>query len=175
MKTQDVIEQFGDELFFFILKKVKDKEVANDVFQNTFLKIHEKRYQLKNEGKLKSWVFQIARNEMNNYFTSTTFYTDDFKEKETLLAEDFVHICCLDKMINQLPNTYQDAIKLAYIKGKKQNEIAEILHISNANVKARIRRGKAILKQNLHDCCQYEIDEKGRLRGESHCTKCDFN
>ena len=69
METQNIWKKYHDELYFFILKKTKDKDIANDVFQNTFLKIHKSITQLKSVDKTKPWVFQIARNEIANRFT----------------------------------------------------------------------------------------------------------
>ena len=66
--TYDIWKRMGDEIYFFILKKVKDRNIANDVFQEVFLKIHANIGSLKQEGKLKSWAFQIVRNEIANYF-----------------------------------------------------------------------------------------------------------
>lgn len=173
MKTEKIIYEFGNELFFFILKKVKDKEVSNDIFQNTFLKIHEKSHQLKDESKVKAWVFQIARNEINDYYQSKQKDFGDIKGEIANNGEDFIEVCCLNKMINQLPDIYKEVIDLAYVEGKKQKEIAELLSLSLSNVKIRLSRGKEILKQNLRACCQYEITENGKLKGESRCSSCD--
>ena len=64
MNTQDIWDNFNEELYFFILKKVNSKHVANDIFQNSFLKIHQNLSKLKSEEKVKAWIFQIARNEI---------------------------------------------------------------------------------------------------------------
>jgi RNA polymerase sigma-70 factor (ECF subfamily) len=49
METQKIWDNFNDELYFFILKKVKNKNVTNDIFQNTFLKIHNNLSNLEKE------------------------------------------------------------------------------------------------------------------------------
>lgn len=81
--------------------------------------------------------------------------------------------CCFDNFINELPLIYKEPIELVYIKGKKQQQVAEILDISLANVKARIRRAKGILKKNFSECCKYEFDKNGSLIGEADCSKCN--
>ncbi|MBD0780087.1 sigma-70 family RNA polymerase sigma factor [Maribacter sp. ANRC-HE7] len=172
METQEIWDTFNDGLYFFILKKVKDQNAANDIFQNTFLKIHKNRSQLKNPEKAKAWVFQIARNEINNHFTKESQYVEEFDIPKDKPLQSYQNICCFDKFINDLPTIYREVIELVYIEGKKQKEAAQTLNISLENVKARIRRAKEILKKNLNACCKYEFDEKGNLKGEPDCAVC---
>jgi RNA polymerase sigma-70 factor (ECF subfamily) len=173
METQNIWKQFNEELYFFILKKVKNEAATNDIFQNTFLKIHKNLHQLNDEEKLKAWVFQIARNEITNYFKQESVYVAVTKETKEIESENYENICCFDKFINDLPLIYKEPIELVYLKGKKQYEVSEILNISLANVKARIRRAKDILKKNFNECCKYQFDKNGSLIGEPNCSKCD--
>ena len=172
METQKIWNWFNEELYFFILKKVKNKNAANDIFQNSFLKIHGNLHQVEEEEKIKAWVFQITRNEITNYFNQESKFKDVVNPDQQITISDYQHICCFDKFINNLPETYKEVIEMVYIDGKKQNEAAEKLTISLANVKARIRRGKAILKKNFNECCKYEIDKDGNLVGEPNCACC---
>lgn len=172
MDTQELFNSLSDSIYFFILKRVKNKHIANDIFQNAFLKIHKNLYQLKEEDKAKAWVFQIVRNEITNYHNKEAAYVSSFSEAQEGDAESYQNVCCFDRFINELPSTYKQAIELVYIDGKKQNEAAEIIGISLANIKARIRRAKAILKENFRACCKYEFDKKGNLVGEPDCGVC---
>lgn len=173
METQTIWNNYNQELYFFILKKVKSKNAANDVFQNTFLKIHLNLTSLKNVEKTRAWVFQIARNEIINYFNNETVYTDEIDKKNDILLQQYQHICCFDKFINELPKIYKEVIELVYIKGHQQKEVAVTLDISLENVKARIRRAKEILKKRFNECCKYELDKNGHLTGESNCSICE--
>lgn len=173
METQKIWKQFNEELYFFILKKVKNETATNDIFQNTFLKIHKSLYQLKEEEKIKAWVFQIARNEIANYLKQESVYVGTTKENKEIDSENYQNICCFDRFINDLPTIYKEPIELVYLKGKKQIEVSAILDISLANVKARIRRAKNILKKNFNECCKFEFDKNGSLMGESNCSKCN--
>lgn len=172
MKTQSIWNDYKDELYFFILKKVKNKTAANDIFQNTFLKIHKNLPTLKDEDKIKAWIFQIARNEIINWINKEAVYTDESTVLQEVDKHNYQDICCFDKFINNLPTIYEEVIELVYIKGYKQKEASQILGISLANVKARIRRAKAILKQNFNECCKYDLDKNGLLMGEPNCPIC---
>lgn len=172
MDTQKVWNDFNDELYFFILKKVKNEESANDIFQNTFLKIHINLSKLKSEEKTRAWIFQIARNEIVNHFNKKFIYVDELDSNTAISIQEYQNICCFDKFINDLPEIYRQAIELVYIKGLKQKEAAEKLDISLENLKVRIKRSKDILKKKFNECCKYQFDKNGNLIGHSNCSVC---
>lgn len=172
METQKIWNNFNDELYFFILKKVKNKEVTNDIFQNTFLKIHKNLSKLENEEKVKAWIFQIARNEIVNHFKKESMYVEKLDLNNEISLQKYQHICCFDKFINDLPEIYRQVIELIYVKGLQQKAVAKELEISLENVKVRIKRAKDILKKKFNECCKYEIDKNGKLIGESNCSIC---
>ena len=80
MDTQTVWNNLNSEVYFFILKKVKDRNAANDILQNSFLKIHKYVYHLKTATKVRAWVFQIVRNEIINYFHQQSLHVEQVKE-----------------------------------------------------------------------------------------------
>ena len=71
MTTNQVYIKYADDVKYFILSKVKDATVTEDVLQDTFIKIHTKLHTLKDITKLKPWIFTIARNAIIDYFKST--------------------------------------------------------------------------------------------------------
>lgn len=171
MSTQEIWQEYNQEIYFFILKKVQNKAAANDILQNTFLKIHGHLLQLQDQDKLKAWIFQITRNEITNHFNLESRYVEEVNPGEGLPGE-YENICCFDNFINELPEIYKEPIELVYLQGKKQKETSELLEISLANVKARIRRGKAILQKKFNECCNYQFDKNGKLTGQPNCPRC---
>ena len=107
METQKVWHNFNEELFFFILKKVKNESATNDIFQNTFLKIHKKLHQLENDEKVRAWIFQIARNEIANYFNKESVYLPSVNLQNETALEKYQSICCFDKFVYELPDIYK--------------------------------------------------------------------
>lgn len=173
MDTQNIWNVFNEEVYFFILKKVRNQRAAQDVFQNSFFKIHKYRSELREQDKLKAWVFQIVRNEISDYFKKESKYSLRLPAEKQTPIEDYQNICCFNRFIKALPADYKQVIELVYVQGKKQQEAAEVLNISLANAKARIRRAKELLKQNFNECCKYEINEEGKLVGEANCACCN--
>ncbi|PRX44411.1 MULTISPECIES: sigma-70 family RNA polymerase sigma factor [Salegentibacter] len=172
MDTQEIWRAHSEEVYFFILKRVKDTEAASDILQNTFYNTHKNLNQIEDLIKIRSWVFQIARNEIADYFKREAKYSVRLKGEEDKGAEKYQDICCFNRFIEELPEHYKSVIKLVYIDGKTQIEAAQVLKISLANVKARIRRAKSLLKQRFNECCKYEINKNGQLTGEPDCAEC---
>ncbi|MEM6317468.1 MAG: sigma-70 family RNA polymerase sigma factor [Bacteroidota bacterium] len=172
METQEIWNNYSDELYFFILKKVQDKNTANDILQNTFLKVHDNLAKLQAMDKVRAWTFQIARNEIANYFNSATTYAEKLNTNQSIPEREVPFTCCFDRLIEELPKIYKEAVEMVYIQGYKQKEVAQALGISLENTKARIRRAKEILKENFRVCCNYEVNKAGKLVGEADCSTC---
>ncbi|MEL7004042.1 MAG: sigma-70 family RNA polymerase sigma factor, partial [Bacteroidota bacterium] len=129
MNSEDIYRKHGQEVYLFILKRVKNQDIANDIFQSVFFKVHKNIGQLKTHQKSRGWVFQIGRNEIANYFNNESTYQDE----EELVINDpsdlYADVCCFDRFINGLPDMYREVMVLTYISGKKQDEVAKALGI----------------------------------------------
>ncbi|MDR2231135.1 MAG: sigma-70 family RNA polymerase sigma factor [Flavobacteriaceae bacterium] len=174
MEINTILRKYGDEMYFFTLKKVRNEDYAQDILQNVYVKIYQHLYQLENESKIRAWIFQILRNEIVDFLKKEFLYTEQ-QENININNDSFVDICCFNKFIDELPLTYRKAVQLVYLEGKKQAEAADILNITLPNIKIRIKRAKEILKEKLINCCKYQVDKKGNLVGDSDCSICQSN
>lgn len=172
MNSEEIYREHGQEIYFFILKKVKDKDIANDIFQSSFLKIHKSAHQVKEKQKVRSWAFQISRNEIANYFNKEPIHENLENRIEEDIWHEFEGICCFDRFIDELPKMYREVIELTVITGKKQDDVAKHLDISLANVKGRIRRAKSLMRERFQECCKFETNHKGKLVGTPNCVIC---
>lgn len=168
MTTQQVWTKYAEDLKRFILSKVKDEAVTDDILQDSFIKIHTKLHTLRDLNKLKSWIFSIARNLVLDYFKATnkTFEYANF-EAETFIEED-VHTekDCLHGILQNLPKKYRDPIFLSDIKGLKQAEVANQLGQNLTTTKSQIQRGRKLIAKGFMDCCGYGLNDEGKLVGE---------
>lgn len=172
MLTKELWEEYKKPIYYFILKWVKQPETSKDILQNTFLRAHLKKHQLRDDKKAKAWLFQIARNEVYTYFAQQKTHLPLLENEAVVENNAAFTPCCWERFLSELPPSYQEVVKLCFIAGKKQQEAAALLGLSLANVKARIRRAKAWLQEALVNCCGYTLDENGTLSGESHCARC---
>lgn len=168
MTTQEVWTKYSNDIKYFILSKVKDEAITDDILQDTFLKIHTKLHTLRDLNKLRPWIFTIARNSIMDHFKNSnqTFELANF-ESETEIEED-VHTekDCLRGILKGLPKKYRDPIFLSDIKGMKQSEVAQQLGIPIPTAKSQIQRGRKLIAQGFMDCCGFTLNEQGHLVGE---------
>lgn len=168
MNTDQVWTKYSEDLKRFIISKVKDNVIADDILQDTFIKIHTKLSTLKDITKLKSWIFTIARNSTLDYFKTTnqTFEIANFETEIELQENTHTDKDCLYGILQNLPEKYRGPLFLSDIKGMKQFEIAEQLKLPLPTVKSQIQRARKLIAQGFINCCGFVINEKGNLIGE---------
>ena len=169
METTKIWNEFSDSLKRFIISKVHNSEVADDLLQEIFIKIHLNISTLKKQESIKSWVFTITNNVINDYFkknAKTDILLSEIPSTENENKKEHSAIDCLKPLIKNLPTTYSQAMYLSEIKGLKQADVAQKLDISLSGAKSRIQRGRNLLKQGFMDCCDYKLNESGYLTGE---------
>ena len=168
MTSQDVWNTYADDLNYFILSKIKDKTSADDVLQDTFLKIHTKLHTLKDVSKLKPWIFTIARNSIMDFYKSTN-KVYDYQGYEIEDEDEFaVHTeqDCLRGILANLPSKYRKPLFLSDIKGMKQYEVAKELKQSLPTTKSQIQRARKLIAKGFMDCCGFVLNKEGKLVGE---------
>lgn len=166
--SEKVWQEYHSRLRAFIKSRISNDTATDDTLQNVFLKMHTGLDSLKEETKLKSWLYQIARNAIIDYFRSqkpTVDIPEWFPQPETDPSEKVTQELseCLQPMIQLLPENYREAVILSELKGLTQKEVAKVQGTSLSGAKSRVQRGRALLKEMLADCCRLEFDHSGRL------------
>lgn len=157
-----------EELYNFILGKVKDEQNTKDIHQEVFLKVQSKIHQLKHSSKLTSWVYQITRNSIIDYYRkkkqkNVSIDGLDIPETDTSNFDYNKLTNCINQKIEQLSAQHKEAIILTAFKAYSQKELAEHLQISYSGTKSRVQKAKQILKENILDCPNVESDSSGKL------------
>ena len=168
MTTKDVWVIYAEDIRRFILSKVKNPVITEDILQETFIKVHTKLHTLKDEDKLKSWLFSIARYTVLDYFRENKqeLPVDDLQIESEPEPSEHSEQDCLRGIIKSLPKKYRDPLFLSDIKGLKQQEVANQLHLSLPTVKSQIQRARKQIAQGFMDCCGFKMNEDGHLVGE---------
>ncbi len=182
METTIIWDEFSESLKRFILSRVNNHDVANDLLQDVFIKIHLNVHKIKKQESIKSWIYTITVNVINDYFKKQSKQQNLLNntivfEKET--PKEHTAKDCIIPLINHLPPTYKEAMLLSEVNGLKQVEVAKILNISLSGAKSRIQRGRNLLKEGFIACCDYKLNESGYLVGEhkdkKDCKVCSTN
>ena len=154
-----LIERHQKDLFSFIFYKLMDEDLANDIFQDTFMKIivtlKEGRYN--EEGKFILWAKRIAHNLIIDHYrvkskhikvSETSYDNDEFSIfdlisgneeniEEKLISEQIKHD--LTRMLVFLPENQQEVIKLRFFDGLSFKEIADQTETSINTTLGRVR------------------------------------
>jgi len=167
-EVQTIWIDLNEELYKFIFGKIKDEQISKDIHQEVFLKIQTKIHQLKQTSKLTSWVYQITRNTILDYFRkgvskNISIEEFDFPETETD-SFDYGNLSnCITSKINALSDKHKEAIVLTAFQNYSQKELAVHLNISYSGTKSRVQKAKEILKENILDCPNVASDKAGKL------------
>ena len=178
MTTQQVWTKYHLDLKKFIISKVKNTTIADDILQDTFIKIHTKLHTLKDITKLKSWCFTVARNAILDYWklTNKTFEIANFEAETQILENTHTEKDCLHGILKNLPKKYRNPLFLSDIKGLKQEEVAHQLQQSLPTTKSQIQRARKLIAKRFMDCCGFVMNKKGNLVGEikdkENCKVC---
>ncbi len=191
--TEAIWSHLSSDLRRFIRRRVSDDHVADDLLQETFMRVHRNIASLKDADRLAAWVYQIARNVVHDHhrkaahatvpLTSVNDVSDDersdgHESKESLASHESheaneshesqagcANIAWLNEMIQALPDGYRQAVQLAEIEQQTQQNVAGELGLSLSGAKARIQRGRVMLKEILERCCSFEVDVRGQVMG----------
>ena len=174
MDFWDIYQRHYEQVRKFILALVKDRWVADDLLQETFIKVQKNLNQVREVSKISSWTFRIAYNLCQDHFRKMSQLSKHenaiTETKEIFSAPVFqkefeqrqMGECVQDK-IRLLPELYQTVLVLYDLMEFNQQEIAEILNISVENVKVRLHRARKKLKTILEEECRFEVDERNVL------------
>jgi RNA polymerase sigma-70 factor (ECF subfamily) len=158
-----LINLFWVDVFSFVMKKVQDEHVADEITVSVFSKVLSKLDLYDPNFQFKTWILTIAQNTIIDYWRKksrenedTTDNFEGFKNQLALSPEELL-ISEEDQKqilssIESLDVNYQDIIQLRFFEEKSIKEISEELNITVANTKIRIMRAKkllaALLKNN---------------------------
>ena len=157
---KDIFERYYNSLCTYVyVRLIRDKDEAEEIVQNIFIKLWEKRHELPEIGSFKSYLYKSAYHASINYiehqavvrkYKNETEYRlkkMELNEPVNSLDEDKINDAI--KAIDDLPEQTRRIFTLKYIEGKKYKEIAGELNISDKTVQTLIYRGLKQLRNKL--------------------------
>ena len=150
-----LIQKHKNKIYAFILSKIRNRDLAEDIFQDTFIKVINslQKGKYNEEGKFLPWVMRIANNLVIDYFRKskkmrTIAPTDDFdifdilqdgeKNIEDNLVNNQIHKD-LRKLIEHLPENQKEVLKMRYYAESSFKEISESTGVSINTALGRMR------------------------------------
>ncbi|MES2381444.1 MAG: sigma-70 family RNA polymerase sigma factor [Bacteroidota bacterium] len=151
MVFEDVYKTYWQRIFRLCMGYVNDYALAQDMAQETFIIVWQQLPKFRSEANIGTWIFKIASNnclrqmEKENRFTKTDLPHNLAEEKQVSIEP---HIQFLYKCIAELPEMDRIIISLE-LEDVKQAEIANIVGLSEANIRVKIHRIKEKLTQQF--------------------------
>lgn len=144
-----ILDEYSDMVYKIAYSQTKDKNHAEDVFQEVFLRLIKKKPSYKSKEHLKAWLIRVTINCSKNIFLSFHFkkraeLSNDIVASNMEIEKSEVYYAVMD-----LPKKYKDTLYLFYYEGYSIKEIANILHKKEATIKTNLHRGRNLLKINL--------------------------
>lgn len=147
---EQLIRKYYAAIYQYCFLHLCDRDLAEDMAQETFTRFFEALQTYTDYGKLKNYLYRIAGNIIKNYY----------KKKKELLVEEMSEIpgsdmrdaeirMDIEQAIDRLPKELKEITILFFFQDLKQKDIAKLLDINLSLVKYRISRAKKLLSEYL--------------------------
>jgi RNA polymerase sigma-70 factor, ECF subfamily len=182
-RFEDIYAGFHGKIVRYLTRLVGEAD-AEDLAQETFVKVGQALEGFRGDAQLHTWVYKIATNTAFDKLRSPSLRetSHDPASIESIVSIKDVDFwagrkrlgveqqaireemsSCVRDVISQLPNNYLTAIVLSDLEGFKDNEIAEVLGLTLSATKIRLHRARARLKKDLSSYCVFYRNEENEL------------
>jgi RNA polymerase sigma-70 factor, ECF subfamily len=171
-----IVNRYKDQLFNFTYRFLNSAQEAEDVVQETFLRIYRNRHAYRQIAKFSTWIYTIAgnlaktelrkRKRRRIVYISDLGYDDREFEIQDVKADterdvDGVLIQTLiQKAIDELPERFKRVILLVDVQELSYEEVSKILRLPLGTVKSRVNRARLKLQEKLAGLMESQQDEK---------------
>lgn len=150
----ELVNTYGNKLLKTCFLMIKDEKEAEDIVQETFIKVFKHIKSFKGKSSLYTWIYKIAQNTIRDRYKNKiqTIPYEDYT-----ISEDNTENIIIDKenreiLKNELNNInfiYKQVLVLFYFDELSIKEISEILDEKEGTIKSKLSRGRKILGENL--------------------------
>jgi RNA polymerase sigma factor, sigma-70 family len=150
--VQELATLYQSNLFAVAFNICKNAQDAEDIVQDTFVQYYTTRKEFESAQHIRAWLIRVAVNKAKNV-------TRTFWRRNKVSIEDYMETLIFEtpeaenlfETVMHLPEKYRIVIHLYYYEDYAVREIADILKLSESNVKIRLSRGRALLKEALKE------------------------
>lgn len=143
------------KLFGYLVNTLKDKTLAEDIFQNTWLKVIQALPQFRSKGNsVSSWIFAIARNECRQHWRNNKGEVELLDDQAAEVSSPDANKTTddrlvVEKILKDLSEDDRELLRLRYIADLPIDEIAKVLNINFVAVRVRLHRAVARARNRM--------------------------
>jgi len=154
----ELLRRYKNLVYSVILRMINDKEEANDLAQDVFIKIYKNLHKYSPEYRFSTWTIRITTNHVIDYRRRKKCESVPLEDAEyELSSSDSPEEAYIKKerrenlnsLLNSLPDMYKIPIVLYHQEGLSYQEIADVIKEPISKVKNRIFRGRKMLKDEI--------------------------
>lgn len=181
VRSLDFSDVFGDyqhPIYNYLLRMTQNKAAAEDLTQETFMRVYRNLSSFRGEASLSTWIYRIATNVCLDHFKRSgnrlaasavsmdeiefegEWVADRISTSPEKLADQSEMSECVQSFIQRLSPSYRAALVLHDLQGLKNREIADVLDIPLSTVKIRLHRARNKLRESLDKGCDFSQDER---------------
>ena len=160
-----LVRRYKDQLLNYVYRFVGNRTDAEDIVQETFLRVFKNKHYYKEIAKFSTWVYTIAgnlaktelrRRKRRKIFSVSNFVNEerdydipDVEKNPEREVDGTIKDDIIQKAIEKLPPKFKEVILLRDVQGFSYEEISQILNIPLGTVKSRVNRGRLKLQEDL--------------------------
>ncbi|MEX2233765.1 MAG: sigma-70 family RNA polymerase sigma factor [Cyclobacteriaceae bacterium] len=156
-QTTLLFERYNQRIYNFLARMTMDRELAEDLTQNVFLRIIKYRTSYRDGARFQSWIYQIARNVFSDHYQTAKNRYSDFVDVEKISDHmpdnDDSEILdekeqLLQRSLARLSEDQREILVLTRFQQMKYEEVAALMDTTVANIKVKVHR--ALIKLREH-------------------------
>lgn len=155
-----LFDRYNKRIFNFLARMTIDRDVAEDLTQNVFLRMIKYRNSFKDGNKFQSWIYQVARNVFSDHYQSIKNRKADFVDvekmsdrmadsEESMVKDEQERI--LQRSLALLSDEQRELLTLTRFQHMKYEEVAVIMDTTVANIKVKVHRAIAKLREHYFE------------------------
>lgn len=157
--------EFYQKIKSYVLSKVRDRQDAEDIVQDVFVKAQLQLHTLRDSDKAMGWMYRITHNVIIDYYRlkkkEQSGFLIDSPEDRHIFNECVEQ--CLTALSETLPAPYREALILSDKENVPQLELAERWGISYSGAKSRVQRARQMLKEKMENLYDIKTDGYGNV------------
>ncbi|MBT2682144.1 sigma-70 family RNA polymerase sigma factor [Bacillus sp. ISL-37] len=158
----EIMTRYGQEILQLTFSYVKNKQIAEDLTQEIFVKCYKSLHTYSGKSKFRTWLWRIASNHCKDYLKSwynKNVFTTDYQLIYDSMQSDSVEQTVIQDeedgqlatAVMELPVNYREVIYLFYFEEMTIKEISAVTEVKENTIKTRLKRAKELLKERLEE------------------------
>jgi RNA polymerase sigma-70 factor (ECF subfamily) len=158
---EDLYAAYRKPVYGFLVRLARDRHLAEDLFQNTWIKISRSVARLREDTELRAWIFTVARNEFRSFrrwqlIDVTRVFAWHVQREEPLHSsaaesDRGVELATIETALATLGASDREVLLLVSAEGMSQEQAASVIGVSHAALRQRLARARARLKTAISE------------------------